>query len=291
MGSARAVRCLLTSLWDISGSVYVTTYAGKAVLVTGAGAGIGFALCQAFASAGAKVALNDLDLAVAERAARRINETVGAELVSPYACDVADVYAVRSIFHQFTEAVGRLDIAVANAGITNYGEFLTYTPEAFDRLLGVNLRGSFFTAQAAARSMIDAHIPGRILLMSSVTGVQAHTNLGGYGITKAGIRMMAKTIALEVGAYGITVNAICPGATVTERTLRDDPDYEQNWAAVTPTGRAGAVEDIVAAALYFASPEARHVTGQTLVVDGGWTLQSPLPPDHPTLPDYSSQLR
>jgi len=117
--------------------------------------------------------------------------------------------------------------------------------------------------------------------MSSVTGIQAHLNLGCYGITKAGIRMMAKTIALEVGRYGITVNAISPGATLTERTLHDDPDYESNWASVTPTGRVGYVEDVVAAALYLASPEARHVTGQTLVVDGGWTLQSPLPPEHP----------
>jgi NAD(P)-dependent dehydrogenase (short-subunit alcohol dehydrogenase family) len=139
--------------------------------------------------------------------------------------------------------------------------------------------------------MIDAHIPGRIILMSSVTGIQAHLNLGGYGITKAGIRMMAKIIALEVGNYGITANAISPGATLTERTLQDDAEYEKNWASVTPTGRVGYVQDIVAAALYLASPEARHVTGQTLVVDGGWTLQSPLPAGQPDLPDYSSQLR
>jgi glucose 1-dehydrogenase len=139
--------------------------------------------------------------------------------------------------------------------------------------------------------MIETHIPGRILLMSSVTGIQAHLNLGGYGITKAGIRMMAKTIALEVGKYGVTVNALCPGATITERTLQDDPQYAEHWASVTPTGHVGYVEDIVAAALYLASPEARHVTGQTLVIDGGWTLQSPLPEDHPDLPGYSSQLR
>jgi len=127
--------------------------------------------------------------------------------------------------------------------------------------------------------------------MSSVTGIQAHLNLGGYGITKAGIRMMAKIIAVEVGHYGITANAISPGATLTERTLQEDPDYEKNWASVTPNGRVGHVEDIVAAALYLASPEARHVTGQTLVVDGGWTIHSPLPADQPGLPEYSSHLR
>ncbi len=269
----------------------MSTFSGKAVLVTGAGAGIGYALCHAFASAGATVALNDIDPTLCQTAARQINVALGSERVHPYACDVADVEAVRTMFQRFLEAAGRLDIAVANAGITDYGAFLTCTPEAFDRLTSVNLRGSFFTAQTAARIMVDAHIPGRIILMSSVTGIQAFLNLGSYGITKAGIRMMAKTIALEVAKYGITANAICPGATLTERTLRDDPNYERNWASVTPTGRAGYVEDIVAAALYLASPEARQVTGQTLVVDGGWTLQSPLPPENPDLPEDSLSLR
>jgi 3-oxoacyl-[acyl-carrier protein] reductase len=269
----------------------VSTFSGKAVLVTGAGTGIGYALCQAFASAGATVALNDIDPTLYQKAAQQINGTLGVEQVRPYACDIADVEAMRSMFQRFVDTAGRLDIAIANAGITNYGAFLTYTPEAFDRLTSVNLRGSFFTAQTAARIMIDAHIPGRIILLSSVTGIQAHLNLGAYGITKAGIRMMAKIIALEVGTYGITANAISPGATLTERTLHDDAEYEKKWASVTPSGRVGDVQDIVAAAVYLASPEARHVTGQTLVVDGGWTLQSPLPAGQPDLPDYFSQLR
>ena len=269
----------------------MNTFAGKAVLVTGAGAGIGYALCRAFASAGATVALNDIDPALCQRAAQQINASLEVERVYPYACDVADVEAVHLMFQRFLETAGRLDIVIANAGITNYGEFLTYTPEAFDRLMSVNLRGSFFTAQHAARIMIERHIPGRIILMSSVTGIQAHMNLAGYGITKAGIRMMAKTIALEVGKYGITANAICPGAVLTERTLQDDPHYERHWASVTPTERVGDVEDIVAAALYLASPAARHVTGHTLVIDGGWSVQSPLPTGHPDLPAHSSQLK
>ena len=129
--------------------------------------------------------------------------------------------------------------------------------------------------------MIEQKLAGRILLLSSVTGVQAHRNLSAYGVTKAGIRMMAKALALELGPYGITVNAIAAGATLTERTLRDDPGYEQNWNEVAPNGRTATVEDIAAALLFLASDEARHVTGQTLVVDGGWTIYSPLPRDHP----------
>src|SRR5260370_3990 len=176
----------------------MSTFAGKAVLVTGAGTGIGYALCQAFASAGATVALNDIDSTLCQKAAQQINGTLGVARVHPYACDVADVEAVRTMCQRFVDTAGRLDIAIANAGITNYGAFLTYTPEAFDRLTSVNLRGSFFTAQAAARIMIETHIPGRIILLASVTGIQAHVNLGGYGITKAGIGMLAKSIALAL---------------------------------------------------------------------------------------------
>jgi 3-oxoacyl-[acyl-carrier protein] reductase len=263
----------------------------KAVLVTGAGVGIGYALCQAFAEAGATVALNDLDPALAARSAATINQQVGREAVRPYGADVADVPAIRQMVADFAQQAGRLDVVIANAGITNYGEFLTYTPEAFDRLTGVNLRGSYFTAQAAAQTMIAQGIPGRILLMSSLTGLRAFLNLSAYGITKAGIRHMAKTLALELGPYGITVNAIGPGSTLTERTLADDPNFEANWASVTPTRRAGYVEDVVAVALFLASPEARQITGQTIDADGGWSLASPLPADHPEKPDFSSQLR
>lgn len=249
----------------------------KAVLVTGAGVGIGFEICRQFAAEGANVALNDIDASLANAAAAAINKAMGREAVRAYTCDVADVEAVRSMVTDFASRVGRLDITIANAGLTDFGEFLTFTPEAFDRLMAVNLRGSYFTAQAAARIMIVQKTAGRILLMSSVTGGQAYVNLGAYGVTKAAIRHMAKVLGLELGGYGITVNAISPGAIVTERNLALDPDTEAKWAAITPTGRAGQVEDIAAAALFLASPEARHINGQTLEVDGGWTTISPLP--------------
>jgi 3-oxoacyl-[acyl-carrier protein] reductase len=102
---------------------------------------------------------------------------------------------------------------------------------------------------------------------------------------------MAKVIALELGPYGITVNAISPGLIVTERTVTDDPNAEANWAEVTPNRRAGQVEDIAAAALFLASAEARHITGQTVEIDGGWTTISPIPSGHPDIPEFSSQLK
>lgn len=266
-------------------------FEGKRVIVTGAGIGIGFATVKAFAEAGATVALIDIAGALAGESAQSINHAIGEERVFPYGLDVADVSAVRAMVDDFTAQQGSLDILIANAGITNYGSFLDYTPEAFDRLTGVNLRGSYFSAQAAARNMIASGTQGRIILMSSVTGVQAMLNLSAYGMTKAAIRHIAKTISGELGEHKITVNAIAPGAILTERTLKDDPKFVENWEQVTPIGRTGYVEDIVATALFLASPEARHITGQTIVVDGGWTNHSPLPSEHPEQPEHSSQLR
>ena len=139
--------------------------------------------------------------------------------------------------------------------------------------------------------MIARNLPGRIILMSSVTGVQAFPNLGAYGVTKAGIAMMARTLALELGQYGITANAIVPGITKTDRTVADDPTMETTWPAVLSTRKVGQPEDIAATALFLASPEAHQLTGQSIVVDGGWVIHSPLPADHPELPAFSSQLR
>src|SRR5260370_13685571 len=137
----------------------MSTFSGKAVLVTGAGAGIGYALCQSFASAGATVALNDIDPTLCHTAVQQINGALGAERVHPYACDVADVEAVRTMCQRFVDTAGRLDISVAHAGLTNYGGVLAPSPGAFERPSRCHLRGSFFTAQAAARIMIEMHIP------------------------------------------------------------------------------------------------------------------------------------
>lgn len=253
---------------------------GKVALVTGAGIGIGFGLCRALAEQGATVALNDVDSDLAERSAAAINAELGAERVFPYPGDVSDVPNLRTMVNEIAIRFDRLDIAIANAGITLSGKFLDYEPADFDRLMAVNLRGSYFTAQAAARVMVAQKIAGRIILLSSVTGVQGFRGLGTYGISKAGIRMMARALALELGQYEITVNAIAPGATITERTLQEAPDYEARWAAVTPTAQVTQVADVVAAALFLLSPGARQVTGQTLMLDGGWTTISPLPPDY-----------
>lgn len=268
------------------------TFKDRVVIVTGAGQGIGFGLCKAFATAGARVALNDIDGERAQRAAEQINAECSGESVTPYALDVADVQAVRAMVAGVVAQHGRLDVVIANAGLSHFGRFLDYTVDAFDRVTAVNLRGAFFTAQAAARAMIENKTKdGRLLFMSSVTGNQAYPNLSAYGMTKAGIQHLASVLAVELGGHSITVNAIAPGATVTERTLADDPAYDTNWQRVAPNGRVAQVEDIVQTALFLAGPQARHITGQTIVVDGGWTLFSPIPEETPDIPGESSKLR
>jgi len=260
----------------------MATFKDKAVFVTGAGVGIGFGLGQAYAEAGALVGLNDVDPALARSAADKINTAVKKQRVFPYTFDVSDVQATQAAIHEFANHHGRLDIVIANAGITQFGRFLEYTQADFDLVTGVNLRGSFFTAQAAAKKMIElGTVDGRILLTSSVTGTRAFKSLGVYGMTKAAIIHMTRVLAVELGESGIILNAIAPGSIVTERNLATDPDYAENWAAVTPNGRVGQVGDIVNTALFLTSPECKHIVGQTLTVDGGWDLTSHLPEAHP----------
>ncbi len=260
-------------------------------MVTGAGIGIGYALCEAFAKEGANVALNDLDEDLANNSAEKINSLVGAKKVIPYVFDVADCSVLEKNIKKFSKKNSGLDIMIANAGITHYCSFLSSTIESFDRQVAVNLRGSYFSAQYAAKEMIKYNKGGRIILMSSINGHRVIENLSIYGMTKSGIRMMAKNLGLELGSYNITVNAISPGATRTERTVKDDPDFDKNWSGVTPTQNSIMVEDIVVAAFYLASPETKQFTGQTMLVDGGWALQSPLPQAHPREPNFSSKLK
>ena len=112
--------------------------------------------------------------------------------------------------------------------------------------------------------------------MSSVTGHQAHKNLAAYGMTKAALELMAKTLVLELSPHKIRINTIAPGATLTERTL-SDPSFAETWAKITPMGRAASCQDIAEAALFLLSPRAEHITGQSLIIDGGWTSVSPSP--------------
>jgi 3-oxoacyl-[acyl-carrier protein] reductase len=252
-------------------------FTGKCAIVTGAGEGIGFEIARQLAHQGTQVLLNDIDTDKASHAAESINAETSQTLCLAQAGDVGEVEVVQGLVVQAVHQFGRLDIAVANAGITLWNRFLDYTPEAFFRVLKVNLGGTFFLAQAAARQMRQQGTEGRLLFMSSVTAHQAIEYLSAYAMTKAAIEMLAKQLTAELAPYGITVNSIAPGATVTPRNLADDPNYEQVWGNLIPTGRSAWPADIAQAALFLLSPAASQITGQTLVVDGGWSAISRVP--------------
>ena len=247
---------------------------GLTAIVTGAGQGIGFEICNRLASQGASILLNDIDENLTLNAEKKIQSLYGNCI--GLAGDASDKKFIHEMVNTAVAKFGSLNLVVANAGITLFGDFLDYPEESFYNVMRLNLGGSFFLAQVAANQMIGQKSGGSILFMSSVTGHQAHKNLAAYGMTKAALEMLAKNLVVELSQYGINVNAIAPGATSTERTT-DDPGYNQIWSKITPMGKPASVHDIANAAVFLLSPQSRHITGQSLVVDGGWTSVSPSP--------------
>lgn len=249
-------------------------FSDQSVIVTGAGQGIGFEIARQLALQGASVLLNDIDEKLCSSAANKIREEGGS--CKGISGDAGDVSFIDQMVNDAVHEFGKLDIAIANAGITLYADFFDYAPDAFNKVMQLNLAGSFFLAQSAAKKMKEQKSGGSILFMSSVVGHQAHKNLAAYAITKAGLEMLAKNLVIELSPYNINVNAIAPGATLTERTL-EDKEYMNTWSRITPLGKPANTRDIANAALFLVSPASRHITGQSLIIDGGWTSVSPSP--------------
>jgi NAD(P)-dependent dehydrogenase (short-subunit alcohol dehydrogenase family) len=250
---------------------------GRVAVVTGASREIGAAMCEALAARGAAVVVGhhgEGELAAAVIA--RIRAAGGRAVAEDG--DLSRVADNTRLVERAVAEFGRVDVFAANAGLVRWVPFLDLDEPTWDEVVDLNLKGSFFGAQAAARQMVaqratagDQGYGGRIVFSSSVTGILTVPNLSAYAVTKAGLRHMATVLAVELGGYGITVNALEIGATVNERNLRDDPDYERHWAEVIPTGRAVQPVDLAAALAYLASDEAAMVTGHALTVDGGWS--------------------
>lgn len=251
------------------------THKDKVAIVTGAGQGIGLEICKQLAQQGAKVILNDLDEKLASDAAQSIQADGGSCVA--VAGDASTIEVINRLVAAAVDRHLKLDIVVANAGITLFGDFFDYKQEAFSKVMNVNLGGTFFLAQAAARQMKKQSSGGSLLFMSSVTGHQAHKNLAAYAMSKAAIEMLARNLVIELSQFKINVNTIAPGATLTERTTTNEPAYENIWSKLTPMGRPAHVSDIGAAALFLVSDAAKQITGQTLVIDGGWSSISPNP--------------
>jgi glucose 1-dehydrogenase len=240
----------------------------QTAIITGAGVGIGFEVAKQLALQGAKVVLNDIDKDLAQKSAQSIREQGGS--CEAFGGDISDISIIKEIVKFAVSTFGKLDILIANAGITTFGDFIDYQPESMQKLLQVNLFGTFFLTQAAVKQMIKQGFGGSVLLTSSVTGKIAHKNLAAYGMTKAGLDQLAKNLIVDLAPHQININTIVPGATLTERTL-EDAEYIKTWSRITPSGRPATIQDIAQAALFLVSPLSRQITGQNLVVDGGWT--------------------
>ena len=246
----------------------------QVAIITGAGQGIGLEIARALARQGASVVLNDVDPNLSnDGCAIILNE--GGQCISVVG-DAGDLICIQRLVDTAVDKFGKLTMVIPNAGITLFADFLNFSESSFDKVIQTNLKGGFFLAQAAAKQMVKQNSGGSILFMSSVTGHQAHENLSAYGMTKAALENLCKHLVIELSKYKIRVNAIAPGATLTERTT-SDKEYHKTWSTITPIGKPAIVQDIANAALFLLSEQAGHITGQTLVVDGGWTVVSPSP--------------
>ena len=249
---------------------------GQTALVTGAGEGIGLAICRQFLEAGCRVVLNDVRPEEALRAAREL-QPIGECLAVPG--DASSLSVVEDLVQRAVSEFGGLDILVANAAVTRIESFLKFSVKDFQDTIDLNLRGTFFLAQAAARQMEKSRTRGRIIITTSVVARRVVKGLSVYSMTKAGLETLVRFLAVELGPLRIRVNAIAPGATLTPRTRVEHPEYEEVWGAVNPLQRVAEPSDVAAATLFLASSLAEYVNGQILTVDGGWTASGVLPRD------------
>ena len=248
-------------------------------IVTAGTSAIGRHLVLALARAGHDVALSHIG---STEAATAVAQQV-AELGQRCLCietDAGDEEAVTRFHAQAAEWAGAVpQILVNNAGIQTWAGLLDLRAEQWDAVMRTNLRGTFLNTQAAARLMVEAGMPGSIVNLGSGCNKLAFPKLVDYTASKGGIEQFTKAAASELGPYGIRVNCVAPGAIATERTALESGDYAATWSPITPLRRVGTPDDIAGPVLFFCSPDAAFVTGQTLWVDGGVFSQAPWPYD------------
>jgi NAD(P)-dependent dehydrogenase (short-subunit alcohol dehydrogenase family) len=234
-------------------------------IVTGAGSGMGRATAIRLARDGYAVVVAEIDEARAARVAAEIGEAAVA-----FAVDVSEPAAVEGLISAALERFGRLDAMVANAGVPHGAPFLELDEPTWERVLAVNLKGVFLCCQSAAKAMVAAGTPGAIVTVASTYAEVTAEEASAYSASKAGVRMLTKSMAFELGPHGIRVNAVGPGWIRTGMNPLEDPAQLTRLEPTIPLRRVGLPEDVADVIAFLLSEDARYISGQTLFVDGGW---------------------
>ena len=242
---------------------------GQVAIVTGGARGIGYAICEKLSSRGAAIAIFDVLAQEASASAERLAASgvgaVGLEV------NVTDEVSVDEAVKKVKDDFGRIDILVNNAGITRDNLVIRMKAEDWDKVLGVNLRGTFLCTKAAARYMLKAR-SGRIVNVASVVGIVGNAGQANYSASKAGVIGLAKSAAREFASRGVLVNAVAPGFIETAMTAELPDEARQSALAGTPLGRFGKPEDVACAVSFLCGPESSFVTGHVIAVDGGMAM-------------------
>ena len=246
----------------------------KVAVVTGSSKGIGKAIAEAMAAAGAKVVISSRKAGPCEALADAINEGGGAAMA--LACNISEKADLQALVDGTLKRWGRIDALVCNAAVNPYfGPLAEIPDEAYDKILDTNVKSNLWLCNMTIPQMAERH-DGAVIIVSSIAGLKGHGKLGAYAISKAADNQLARNLAVEWGRSNVRVNCIAPGLVRTDmaRALWEDPDNLARALETYPLGRIGEPEDIAGAAVFLASRAGNFVTGQTLVVDGGTTISS-----------------
>jgi len=239
----------------------------KVSIITGSAQGIGLGIAKLFAQEGSKVVITDRNSDICLKSCEEL-KSQGFNVVS-IPCDVTNIKDVENLFVKTAESFGKVDILVNNAGIFPFVKFEDMTENDWDKVMSVNLKGMFFCSQFASKVMPSG---SKIVNISSIASVVGFEGLVHYCTTKGGVNSFTRTLALEIASKKINVNAVAPGAIETPGAAMTE-ETKNNTLKLIPLSRIGMPEDIAKASLFFASNLSDYITGQTLIVDGGWTLR------------------
>jgi NAD(P)-dependent dehydrogenase (short-subunit alcohol dehydrogenase family) len=242
---------------------------GKVAVITGSSRGIGRAIAELYAEAGARVVVSSRKLEACEEVVTAIKARGGAAIA--VACNISRKEECETLVARARDAFGRIDVLVCNAAINPYYGPLTEIPdEAFDKIMASNIRSNLWLCRQVMPGMAE-HRDGAVIVISSIAGLRGSPSIGAYAVSKAADMQLVRNLAVEWGRFNIRVNAIAPGLVKTDfaRALWENPELREITLKQTPLQRLGEPEDIAGAALFLAAPAGRFVTGTTMVVDGG----------------------